>query len=105
MKDFPMTIYHQVLLFDGKVIDWKVGPHKKGGVKAWAVDRFFKEFGSCIKYWDRLEQKTNEVYVTNELEYNFAFTKTKWLSQFELHEKFHGFKPTGGVQHYDNMGN
>jgi hypothetical protein len=62
-KEYPFIIYHQVLLIDNKIVDWKISLNKKQGKWDWRNRSYYH-----IKEYKTLSQETNETIVNNDEE-------------------------------------
>lgn len=74
---FPHTIYKQVLLMDGKLIDWKIGGNKKT-VYDWSA--ILPDING------EMEVKTIEIVCNNEAEHKEAFEDMGWLDKYKPRE-------------------
>ena len=84
-NEYPHTIYQQVLLLDGKMIDWKIGGNRKTA-STWTRRMCYKEGSVTVE--------TKEIEVNNDQEHNEAFRSMEWFKQFKIMPTYNiCFKP------------
>jgi hypothetical protein len=86
---YPHEVYASVLLLDNKILNWKVGE------TYWESPLFVY---TSLDMWfdvDDLEARYTSWTVHTPEEHNRVFQELapEWFKQWEIHEKFKGFKP------------
>lgn len=92
--NYPRKLYANVLLLDGKIINWKTGE------KTWEDERYFNNrqpISKLMGKFDRLSSETFKFTANNSNENKLFFESysKEFYQMFELHEDYSKsmFKP------------
>ena len=81
--NYPHFVYQEVLLLNGKIIDWKISGSPKRSPIFWSF-----KFPIKKEALGNMSVETNVIEVNNEKEHNDAFNNYEWFKQFENNCKF-----------------
>lgn len=90
--EYPRKLYANVLLLDGKIINWKTGDRSWGG-RRWATSRQPLNLIICngeAICEERLQSEVFCVTVFDDIQWNnfFEYTSKEFYKMYEIHESY-----------------